>query len=108
MILAAGCRDERANVPVEQPDDTFRAGESDGPAGSPVGNQDPIAGHFDVPIIMISGDDATIKEVTGIVGDMEGAVVKEAISFHSAKTLTPGAARILIHDKAKAGTAAAK
>lgn len=61
-----------------------------------------IAGHFGVPIIMVSGDDATIEEVTGIVGDMEGAVVKEAISFHAAKTLTPEAAAGLILGKAEA------
>ncbi len=59
-----------------------------------------IAGHFDVPIIMVSGDDATIHEVSGIVGDLEGAVVKEAISFHSAKTLNPAAATKLIYEKA--------
>ena len=61
-----------------------------------------IAGHFDVPIIMVSGDDATIHEVSGIVGDMEGAVVKEAISFHSAKTLTPAAATKRIQQSAQA------
>ncbi len=61
-----------------------------------------IAGHFDVPIIMVSGDDATIREVSGIVGDLEGAVVKEAISFHSAKTLTPAAAIKRIQQSAQA------
>ncbi len=61
-----------------------------------------IAGHFGVPIIMVTGDDATIKEVSGIVGDMEKAVVKEAISFHSAKTLNPQAATKLIYEKAMA------
>jgi D-amino peptidase len=64
-----------------------------------------IAGHFDVPIIMVSGDDATIHEVSGIVGDMEGAVVKEAISFHSAKTLTPAAATKRIQQSAEAAVA---
>ncbi len=61
-----------------------------------------IAGHFDVPIIMVTGDDATIEEVSGIVGDMEKAVVKEAISFHSARTLNPAAAVELIDAKAEA------
>jgi D-amino peptidase len=61
-----------------------------------------IAGHFDVPIIMVSGDDATIEEVTRVVGDMETAVVKEAISFHAAKTLTPAAAAKLIGQKVEA------
>lgn len=61
-----------------------------------------IAGQFGVPIIMVSGDDATIEEVSGIVGDMEKAVVKEAISFHSAKTLNPEAAANLIYQRAEA------
>jgi D-amino peptidase len=50
-----------------------------------------IAGHFNVPVIMISGDDAIVKEATDLLGNVEGAVVKWAISFHSAKTLTPEA-----------------
>ena len=60
-----------------------------------------IAGHFNVPVIMISGDDAVIKEVTSFLGDIEGAVVKYAVSFHSAKTLTPEAALDVIREKVK-------
>jgi D-amino peptidase len=48
-----------------------------------------IAGHFNVPVIMISGDDAVVKEVSGLLGDVEGAVVKWAYGFHSARTMTP-------------------
>lgn len=55
-----------------------------------------IAGHFGVPVIMISGDDATIEQARATVGDIEGAVVKWSYSFHSAKTLTPPAAYALI------------
>lgn len=60
-----------------------------------------IAGHFDVPVIMISGDDAAVKEATELLGNIEGAVVKWSYSFHSARTLTPGAALDLIRDKVK-------
>ena len=60
-----------------------------------------IAGHFNVPVIMISGDDAVIKEVASFLGDIEGAVVKYAVSFHSAKTLTPEAALDVIREKVK-------
>ncbi len=35
-----------------------------------------IAGHFNVPVIMISGDDAVVKETQALLGDVEGAVVK--------------------------------
>jgi len=35
-----------------------------------------IAGYFNVPIIMISGDDAVAKEVTTLLGNIEAAIVK--------------------------------
>jgi D-amino peptidase len=50
-----------------------------------------IAGHFDVPVVMISGDDAIVEEAKAQLGDIEGAIVKWAYSFHSARTLTPEA-----------------
>lgn len=55
-----------------------------------------IAGHFGVPVIMISGDDAAVAEAQALIGDIEGAVVKWNYSFHSARTLTPDAAYALI------------
>jgi D-amino peptidase len=58
-----------------------------------------IAGHFNVPVIMISGDDITVKETAALLGDVEGAVVKLASGFHSAKTLMPEAAYQLIREK---------
>ena len=61
-----------------------------------------IAGHFGVPVLMISGDDAIVAEARGLLGDIEGAVVKEAISFHSATTLMPEAAFQLIGEKVTA------
>lgn len=59
-----------------------------------------IAGHFGVPVIMVSGDDVAVAETQVIVGDMEGAVVKWARGFHSAKTLTPEAAQEVIRTRA--------
>jgi D-amino peptidase len=61
-----------------------------------------IAGHFGVPVIMISGDDAIVEEAQSLLGDVEGAVVKWALSFHSARTLMPEAAYEVIHEKVKA------
>jgi len=58
-----------------------------------------IAGSFNVPVIMISGDDAIVKEATDLLGNIEGAVVKWAVSFHAAKTMTPEMAYELIRDK---------
>jgi D-amino peptidase len=60
-----------------------------------------IAGHFNVPVIMISGDDAIVKEAGALLGGIEGAVVKWAIGFHSARTLMPEAAYELIRQKVK-------
>lgn len=60
-----------------------------------------IAGHFGVPVIMISGDDAIAAEATEIIGDIETAVVKEAISFHAATTMTPKAGQQLIRETAE-------
>jgi D-amino peptidase len=60
-----------------------------------------IAGHFNVPIIMVSGDDAAVKEVSTLLGDVEGAVVKWNYGFHSAKTMMPEAAYTLIRAKVK-------
>ena len=58
-----------------------------------------IAGHFNVPVIMISGDDAVVKETQALLGDVEGAVVKWASGFHSAKTIMPEASYQLIKEK---------
>lgn len=60
-----------------------------------------IAGHFNVPVIMVSGDDAVVKETTALLGNIEGAVVKWASGFHSAKTLMPQMSYGMIRDKAK-------
>ena len=61
-----------------------------------------IAGRFGVPVVMISGDDVAVEEARRLLGDLEGAVVKRAISFHSANTLTPKAAQELIRQKVAA------
>lgn len=64
-----------------------------------------IAGHFGVPVIMIAGDDAIVEEARNLLGDIEGAVVKHAISFHSARTMTPAAANKVIREKVLAAMA---
>lgn len=66
-----------------------------------------IAGHFNVPVIMVSGDDAAVNELTSLVG-AEGAVLKWNYGFHSAKTMMPEAASALIREKVKAAMARIK
>jgi D-amino peptidase len=57
---------------------------------------------------MISGDDAIVKEAKALLGDIEGAVVKTAYGFHSAKTLTPEAACGVIREAARKAIARLK
>lgn len=58
-----------------------------------------IAGHFGVPVIMMSGDEAAIAEVQKAVGRIEAAETKRSLGFHSALTLTPPAAASLIRER---------
>ncbi len=62
-----------------------------------------LAGHFGVPVVMISGDDAIVEEAQSVIGDIEGAVVKWSYGFHSARTIMPEAAYALIGQKVSAG-----
>lgn len=59
------------------------------------------AGHFNVPIIMVSGDDAYAEHAQSVFGDIEIAMVKSACSFTSSRTLLPEDACDLIREKVK-------
>ena len=48
-----------------------------------------IAAHFQVPILMISGDDAVCDEIASSLPKCEQAIVKRALSYHSADSLSP-------------------
>ena len=58
-----------------------------------------IAGHFGVPVAMISGDDAIVDEAHSLLGDIEGAIVKWNYGESAARTLMPEAAFKLIREK---------
>lgn len=60
-----------------------------------------IAGRFGVPVAMITGDDAIVKEAQALLGPIAGAVVKWNYGFHSARTLTPQASCDLIRETAR-------
>ena len=64
-----------------------------------------LAGAAGVPVVMVSGDDAAVGEVRTLLGDVEGAVVKQSIGFHSAATMTPAAGQALIKARARAAIA---
>lgn len=52
-----------------------------------------VAGHFGVPVALVSGDDAFVEEARSVLGDVEAVVTKRSLGWHSAQTLTPAAAR---------------
>lgn len=81
---------------------TFAAVRLNGQPMSESGINAIIAGSFGVPIVMVSGDDQAVGEVQKLTGNVEGAVVKRAISFHAAAVMTPEASQALIRAKAKA------
>ncbi len=60
-----------------------------------------IAGHFGVPVVMVSGDDAAVEELRAVIGPVEGAVVKWTVSFHAARTITPDSSYRLIEATAE-------
>ena len=64
-----------------------------------------IAGHFGVPVVMMSGDDAAIAEVRSLVGNIEGFETKKSLGFHSANTITPEASIGGIYLKVRAALA---
>ena len=61
-----------------------------------------IAGHFGVPVVMIAGDDAAVAEIQSVIGNVEAAVTKKTLGYHSAETLTPAASCDLIGKKTRA------
>ena len=61
-----------------------------------------IAGYYGVPVVLITGDDIATAELKAVLGDVETAIVKRAIGFHSAITSTPEAAQTLIRARSKA------
>ena len=62
-----------------------------------------LAGHFGVPVLAVSGDEAAVKEVAALVAGVETAPVKWPYGFHAARTLTPAAARDVIAAAVKRG-----
>jgi D-amino peptidase len=61
-----------------------------------------VAGYYEVPVVMVSGDDKAVAQTQGFLGDqVVGAVVKEGISTFSALHLHPEKARQLIREAAQ-------
>lgn len=48
-----------------------------------------VAGHFDVPVLLISGDQTACAQTTELLGDLETVVVKHATGRYAAECLPP-------------------
>jgi D-amino peptidase len=60
------------------------------------------AGHYGIPVALVTGDDVLCKEARELLGEeIEMVAVKEALSRTSAKCLNPKKVRKLIKDSAK-------
>ena len=55
-----------------------------------------VAGHFGVPVIMVSGDQTACAQVADLLGGIEMAVVKQATGRFAAECLTPQTSQELI------------
>jgi D-amino peptidase len=60
-----------------------------------------VAGHFSVPVIMVSGDQTACAQMTELLGEVETAIVKQAASRFAAECLAPEVTREMICLSAK-------
>jgi D-amino peptidase len=60
-----------------------------------------LAGEFDVPVIMASGDQTACAQMAEQIGPLETAVTKQATGRYSAECLTPEVTAKLISDAAR-------
>lgn len=66
-----------------------------------IGQMAVMAGHFNVPVICVTGDLAATLEAKALLGDIETAAVKEGRARQAAICLAPAKARELIRAAAK-------
>ena len=67
--------------------------------GRPVGElglNAALAGHFGIPVVLVSGDQTLVEEARSILGDIEAVVVKHAYGMRAARCLAPSKAQTLI------------
>jgi D-amino peptidase len=59
-----------------------------------------VAGHFDVPVLMVTGDQTACAQAAELLGDLETAVVKYATGRNAAECLPPKVTQGLIQKAA--------
>jgi len=67
-----------------------------------------LAGHYDLPLILVVGDDAACLEAKALLPEVETASVKSGLSRQCAACLHPSVARELIRRHAEAAAKRAK
>ena len=60
-----------------------------------------IAGHFEIPVILVSGDQAIAAEAKALVPEIETAIVKQATGYFSGCCPTPEQTQALLKQKTK-------
>jgi D-amino peptidase len=60
-----------------------------------------VAGHFNIPVLMISGDQTTCTQAVELLGSLETAVVKQASGYFSAECLSPKVTLPMIRETAR-------
>jgi D-amino peptidase len=60
-----------------------------------------VCGHFDVPVVFISGDQTACAEARELLGPVEAAVIKQASGRMAAECLTPKVAQQKIEEAAR-------
>src|SRR5206468_2973174 len=61
-----------------------------------------LCGHFSVPVVLITGDEASVREGKELLGEkLVGVAVKKGLSRYSARNIPPVRARQMIEDGAK-------
>jgi D-amino peptidase len=61
-----------------------------------------LAGHYGVPVALVTGDDVLAEEARSLLGDVEAAVVKRALDRHTARLLSVKRSQELIRERAAA------
>lgn len=59
-----------------------------------------VAGHFEVPVLMVTGDQTACTQAVELLGDLETVVVKHATGRYAAECLPPKVAQAMIQKAA--------
>ncbi len=61
-----------------------------------------LCGHYGVPVLLVTGDEATCREVSGLLGaGLTTVAVKRGLTRYSARQIPPVRARAMIEDGAR-------